>query len=286
MLKFNPDFAEAVRSNHLAFPAIVTSLPEGGYLLHQLWLFFSLSSAFRKLPEQHESPGHLPLHPQSLTLFWPPHLIWKRGKEQRGWGLRPKSPLRCSQPGKPALSLRPLVSTRTGGVRGDGLECLYKPCELFSLFLSFSQQADLALQEAIRIAQESNDHVCLQHCLVNTFFYSLLVHVMSLLYRDWWVIMSLHQSWLYTLEQMRGSDSTVLTEDSVKMAAHFCLPVSARQVCLIWSGCGFFFLLLLNCFCSLFTVVSVCKTLTTKCCYPYFGLKISKNKFLRENSHC
>lgn len=34
------------------------------------------------------------------------------------------------------------------------------------------------------------------------------------------------QSWLYTLEQMRGSDSTVLTEDSVKMAAHFCLPVS------------------------------------------------------------
>lgn len=29
-----------------------------------------------------------------------------------------------------------------------------------------SHQADLALQEAIRIAQESNDHVCLQHCLV------------------------------------------------------------------------------------------------------------------------
>lgn len=29
-----------------------------------------------------------------------------------------------------------------------------------------SQQAELALQEAIRIAQESNDHVCLQHCLV------------------------------------------------------------------------------------------------------------------------
>lgn len=37
----------------------------------------------------------------------------------------------------------------------------------------------------------------------------------------------LRQSWLYTLEQMRGSDSTVLTEDSVKMAAHFCLPVSS-----------------------------------------------------------
>lgn len=34
------------------------------------------------------------------------------------------------------------------------------------LVSAFSQQADLALQEAIRIAQESNDHVCLQHCLV------------------------------------------------------------------------------------------------------------------------
>lgn len=33
-----------------------------------------------------------------------------------------------------------------------------------------SQQAELALQEAIRIAQESNDHVCLQHCLVRTLF--------------------------------------------------------------------------------------------------------------------
>lgn len=29
-----------------------------------------------------------------------------------------------------------------------------------------SQQADLTLQEAVRIAQESSDHVCLQHCLV------------------------------------------------------------------------------------------------------------------------
>lgn len=33
-----------------------------------------------------------------------------------------------------------------------------------------SQQAELALQEAIRIAQESNDHVCLQHCLVRALF--------------------------------------------------------------------------------------------------------------------
>ena len=36
------------------------------------------------------------------------------------------------------------------------------------------------------------------------------------------------QSWLYTLEQMKGSDSSVLTEDSVKMAAHFCLPVGEQ----------------------------------------------------------
>uniref|UniRef100_A0A3Q2XZK1 Anaphase promoting complex subunit 5 n=1 Tax=Hippocampus comes TaxID=109280 RepID=A0A3Q2XZK1_HIPCM len=34
-------------------------------------------------------------------------------------------------------------------------------------------------------------------------------------------------SWLYTLEQMKGCDSTVLTEDSVKMAVHFCLPYLA-----------------------------------------------------------
>lgn len=40
---------------------------------------------------------------------------------------------------------------------------------MFSLFSPVSQQADLALQEAIRIAQESNDHVCLQHCLVQQF---------------------------------------------------------------------------------------------------------------------
>lgn len=39
----------------------------------------------------------------------------------------------------------------------------------------FSQQADLALQEAIRIAQESNDHVCLQHCLVTPVLHLLLL---------------------------------------------------------------------------------------------------------------
>uniref|UniRef100_A0A2K6CSZ1 Anaphase-promoting complex subunit 5 n=1 Tax=Macaca nemestrina TaxID=9545 RepID=A0A2K6CSZ1_MACNE len=61
-----------------------------------------------------------------------------------------------------------------------------------------NQQAELALQEAIRIAQESNDHVCLQHCL----------------------------SWLYVLGQKR-SDSYVLLEHSVKKAVHFGLPYLA-----------------------------------------------------------
>uniref|UniRef100_A0A2K5N2B1 Anaphase-promoting complex subunit 5 n=1 Tax=Cercocebus atys TaxID=9531 RepID=A0A2K5N2B1_CERAT len=61
--------------------------------------------------------------------------------------------------------------------------------------LRHGQQAELALQEAIRIAQESNDHVCLQHCL----------------------------SWLYVLGQKR-SDSYVLLEHSVKKAVHFGLP--------------------------------------------------------------
>uniref|UniRef100_H9GJP3 Anaphase-promoting complex subunit 5 n=1 Tax=Anolis carolinensis TaxID=28377 RepID=H9GJP3_ANOCA len=63
------------------------------------------------------------------------------------------------------------------------------------LFLC-SQQAALALQEAIRIAQESNDHVCLQHCL----------------------------SWLYILEQKKA-DSGVLLEHSVKKSVFFGLPV-------------------------------------------------------------
>jgi len=50
-------------------------------------------------------------------------------------------------------------------------------CPLVRFFLIFalSQQADLALQEAIRIAQESNDHVCLQHCLVKKFKKLLLL---------------------------------------------------------------------------------------------------------------
>lgn len=90
---------------------------------------------------------------------------------------------------------------KSNGDEGYGRSLRYAALNLASLHCRFGhyQQAGLALQEAIRIAQESNDHVCLQHCL----------------------------SWLYTLEQMKGSDSTVLTEDSVKMAAHFCLPYLA-----------------------------------------------------------
>ncbi|KAM9858257.1 anaphase-promoting complex subunit 5 isoform 2-T2 [Aulostomus maculatus] len=90
---------------------------------------------------------------------------------------------------------------KSNGDEGYGRSLRYAALNLASLHCRFGhyQQAALALQEAIRIAQESNDHVCLQHCL----------------------------SWLYTLEQMKGSDSTVLTEDSVKMAAHFCLPYLA-----------------------------------------------------------
>ncbi|XP_036434015.1 anaphase-promoting complex subunit 5 [Colossoma macropomum] len=90
---------------------------------------------------------------------------------------------------------------KSNGDEGYGRSLRYAVLNLATLHCRFGhyQQADLALQEAIRIAQEANDHVCLQHCL----------------------------SWLYTLEQMKGSDSVVLTEDSVKMAAHFCLPYLA-----------------------------------------------------------
>lgn len=90
---------------------------------------------------------------------------------------------------------------KSNGDEGYGRSLRYAALNLAALHCRFGhyQQADLALQEAIRIAQESNDHVCLQHCL----------------------------SWLYMLEQMKGSDSSVLTEDSVKMAAHFCLPYLA-----------------------------------------------------------
>ncbi|MBN3316706.1 APC5 protein, partial [Atractosteus spatula] len=90
---------------------------------------------------------------------------------------------------------------KSSGDEGCGRSLRYAALNLAALHCRFGhyQQAELALQEAIRIAQESNDHICLQHCL----------------------------SWLYLLEQMKGSDSTALTEDSVKMAVHFCLPYLA-----------------------------------------------------------
>ncbi|KPP63679.1 Anaphase-promoting complex subunit 5-like [Scleropages formosus] len=82
---------------------------------------------------------------------------------------------------------------KSNGDEGYGRSLRYAALNLAALHCRFGhyQQAELALQEAIRIAQESNDHVCLQHCL------------------------------------MKGSDSSVLTEDSVKMAAHFGLPYLA-----------------------------------------------------------
>ncbi|XP_051923513.1 anaphase-promoting complex subunit 5 isoform X1 [Hippocampus zosterae] len=90
---------------------------------------------------------------------------------------------------------------KSNGEEGYSRNLRYATLNLASLHCRFGHylQAGLVLQEAMRIAQESNDHVCLQHCL----------------------------SWLYTLEQMKGCDSTVLTEDSVKMAVHFCLPYLA-----------------------------------------------------------
>lgn len=166
MLKFNPDFAEAVSSLHFTLDPLVC---QRGCVLHHLCDCFVLSSALPELSEQHESPGHLPVRPQSLALLRPPHLVRKRGKEQRGRGLRSKSPLRGSQPGEPALSLRPLVSKTRCGVSG-GICSLHE-----DVFSSRSRLADLALQEAIRIAQESNDHVCLQHCLVKHTFLLLLM---------------------------------------------------------------------------------------------------------------
>ncbi|XP_068937901.1 anaphase-promoting complex subunit 5 isoform X2 [Petaurus breviceps papuanus] len=90
------------------------------------------------------------------------------------------------------------AESKSNGDEGYGRSLRYAALNLAALHCRFGhyQQAELALQEAIRIAQESNDHVCLQHCL----------------------------SWLYILEQKR-SDSCVLLEHSVKKAVHFGLPV-------------------------------------------------------------
>ncbi|XP_025055087.1 anaphase-promoting complex subunit 5 isoform X4 [Alligator sinensis] len=92
------------------------------------------------------------------------------------------------------------AESKSNGDEGYGRSLRYAALNLAALHCRFGhyQQAELALQEAIRIAQESNDHVCLQHCL----------------------------SWLYILEQ-QSSDSCVLLEHSVKKAVHFGLPYLA-----------------------------------------------------------
>ncbi|CAB1319664.1 unnamed protein product [Coregonus sp. 'balchen'] len=114
------------------------------------------------LPEQLASPGHLHLHPQFVTLL----CLILSGSEGK-----------------------------SNGDEGYGRSLRYAALNLAALHCRFGhyQQADLALQEAIRIAQESNYHVCLQHCLVGAFTFV-----------------------------------SALTEDSVKMAAHFCLPGSIQ----------------------------------------------------------
>nr|XP_012637754.2 anaphase-promoting complex subunit 5 isoform X3 [Microcebus murinus] len=92
------------------------------------------------------------------------------------------------------------AESKSNGEEGYGRSLRYAALNLAALHCRFGhyQQAELALQEAIRIAQESNDHVCLQHCL----------------------------SWLYVLGQKRA-DSYILLEHSVKKAVHFGLPYLA-----------------------------------------------------------
>ena len=88
---------------------------------------------------------------------------------------------------------------KSNGEEGSGGSLRYAALKLAALHCLFChyQQAELALQEAIRIAQESKDHVCLQHCL----------------------------SWLYVLGQKRAH-SYVLLEHSVKNAVHFGLFIA------------------------------------------------------------
>ncbi|XP_062814805.1 anaphase-promoting complex subunit 5 isoform X1 [Anolis carolinensis] len=92
------------------------------------------------------------------------------------------------------------AESKSNGDEGYGRSLRYAALNLAALHCRFGhyQQAALALQEAIRIAQESNDHVCLQHCL----------------------------SWLYILEQKKA-DSGVLLEHSVKKSVFFGLPYLA-----------------------------------------------------------
>uniref|UniRef100_A0A4W3H8L6 Anaphase-promoting complex subunit 5 n=1 Tax=Callorhinchus milii TaxID=7868 RepID=A0A4W3H8L6_CALMI len=91
--------------------------------------------------------------------------------------------------------------SKSSGEDGFGRSLRYAALNLAALNCRFGhhEQAQFALQEAIRIAQESSDHVCLQHCL----------------------------SWLYILDQMKGSDNTILVEHSVKKAGQLGLPYLA-----------------------------------------------------------
>ncbi|XP_041059283.1 anaphase-promoting complex subunit 5 isoform X2 [Carcharodon carcharias] len=91
--------------------------------------------------------------------------------------------------------------SKSSGEDGFGRSLRYAALNLAALNCRFGhhEQAQFALQEAIRIAQESSDHVCLQHCL----------------------------SWLYILEQMKGSDNAILVEHSVKKAGQLGLPYLA-----------------------------------------------------------
>ncbi|KAM4809427.1 anaphase-promoting complex subunit 5 [Rhinophrynus dorsalis] len=93
------------------------------------------------------------------------------------------------------------AESKSNGDEGYGRSLRYAALNLAALHCRFGHyhQAELALQEAIRIAQESSDHVCLQHCL----------------------------SWLYILKQRKGADTSVLLEHSVKKAVHFGLPYLA-----------------------------------------------------------
>ncbi|KAG8597718.1 hypothetical protein GDO81_002367 [Engystomops pustulosus] len=93
------------------------------------------------------------------------------------------------------------AESKSNGDEGYGRSLRYAALNLAAVHCRFGHyhQAELALQEAIRIAQESSDHVCLQHCL----------------------------SWLYILKSRKGEDSSVLLEHSVKKAVHFGLPYLA-----------------------------------------------------------
>uniref|UniRef100_A0A8C3Y9W3 Anaphase-promoting complex subunit 5 n=1 Tax=Catharus ustulatus TaxID=91951 RepID=A0A8C3Y9W3_CATUS len=64
------------------------------------------------------------------------------------------------------------AESKSNGDEGYGRSLRYAALNLAALHCRFGhyQQAELALQEAIRIAQESNDHVCLQHCLVRALY--------------------------------------------------------------------------------------------------------------------